>query len=777
MRAETIARYGLGRFLLLIACLFVAPAVSAQAGSPSASPLSVETIFSADARARGIGSIRWSRDGESYMLLERSAQGQSGSDIVRYSVRSGQRDVLVASRELTPVGAAGPLLPEDFQWSADGSLLLLKTGSRPFRRTRPLGDFWLFDMAKRGLRRVGGDAPPSNLMYADLSPDGRSIAYVRDGNLYVEPTSGASSPRRLTADGSEAVVNGIGDWAYEEEFRLGKAFAWSPDSQRIAYWRFDMSAVGAFRMIRNTARPYPETASIRYPKVGTANSRVQVGAVEIANGRTTWLRLPGDPAETYVPQMSWAGGSDALLLQVSNRLQNRYSVMTANALTGEASPLFVEEDAAWVERNPDPVWVRGGKDFLWMSERDGWRHLYLRSRDGKRSALLTPGRFDVMSPVSVDEASGWIYFTASPDNATQRYLYRAALTGKAKVERVTPAGEAGWHQYDIAPGARWAIKGSSTVDTPPVVSLVDLATGKSLRVLEGNGAAARMVAANPLPATEFRRLDIGGGVQLDAWVMRPAGFDPARKYPVLFQVYGEPAGTTVTDQWGGARGWWHRMLAQQGYVVASIDPRGTPQPRGRAWRKSIYRQVGILASADLAAGVRRLLAEMPFMDKGRVGIWGWSGGGAMTMNAMFRYPELFGTGIAVAGPSDQLLYDSIYQERYMGLPRDNAEGYRDGSPINFVDGLRGNLLLIHGTGDDNVHYQHMEQLIERLIGANKQFTMMAYPDRAHFINEMTVGNATSIHLFNLMTRYLDENLKRDAKGRAASAASPPRTSR
>lgn len=740
------------RMVLTVLCLFAAPAVHAQEAPKPPQRLSVETMFDPQARAQW-AAVRWDRDGESHMAVEQPADG-AGVDIVRYATQSNVRTVLVHARELIPAGATAPLSIEDFHWSADDRLLLIKTGSKKFRGGYPLGDFWLFDAAKRTLRKVGGDAPTSSLMYAELSPDGSAVAYVRDGDLYVEPTDG-SAPRQLTTDGSDRVVNGIGDWVYEEEFGLSKAFAWSPDSRRIAYWRFDMSAVGEFPILRNTVSPYSLVSTVRYPKVGTANSTVKVGTVEVASGKTTWFSLPGDPAQNYVPQMGWAGGSQDVLVQLSNRRQNHYTVLLANAATGEARPVIEERDAAWIDHNPAPAWIRGGKAFLWISERGGWRQLYVVSHDGKRLDLRTPGKFDVLNIVSVDQAGGWVYFMASPDNGTQRHLYRAALNGKARVTRVSPARDRGWFLYDIAPGGRWAIENYSTYDTPATGRLIDL-TGKTPpRVLQENAAAKAVLAANPLPPTEFVRIAIEPGVDLDAWVMKPADFDAAKKYPVLFYGYAEPFGTRVNDIWDGNFGWWHRMLAQQGYVVVAIDPRGTPQPRGRAWRKAQYGKVGTQSSADLAAATRRLLAERPYLDPARVGIWGWSGGGAMTMNALFRYPDLYKTGIAIAGPTDQTLYDTVYQERYMGLREDNADGYRDGSPITHADKLQGNLLLIHGTADDNVHYQHLEQLIDKLIAGNKQFTMMAYPDREHLISDP----AARRHLFTLMTRYLDQNLK------------------
>ncbi len=721
--------------------------------APSATPLTVSSIFGREAvREQWVRESRWGEDGESYLALEDAASG--GQDIVRYTIRDGRRSVLVPASALVPKGMTKPLAIDGYSWSPDHRLLLIQTNSQHFRRTRALADYWLYEPATGALRRVGGDAAASSTLYASFSPDSRRIAYVYRNNLYVEPAAGGA-PTQLTRDGDDYIANGLADWVYEEEFSLHRAFAWSPDSRRIAFWRFDTRGVGTFYMMKNTGGAYSQPIPLQYPKAGTTNSAVTVGTVDIADGRTRWFKLEGDPRQNYVPQLGWAGGSDAVFLQQSNRLQNRYTVLLGDPATGAVKPLLVEHDAAWVEANAAPEWLSGGKRFTWLSERDGWRHLYTIDRATGRATLRTPGAFDVVELLRIDEKAGYAWFIASPENPTQRYLYRTTLSGAPRVERLTPGGQPGTHSYDIAPGARWALHTVSRFDMPPVTDMIDMARQKPLRTLVTNAPLAKRLADTGLPATEFFRVDIGGGTALDGWLIKPANFDPAKRYPILFYVYGEPWGQTVADRWSGSQGLWHRMLAQSGYLVASIDPRGTATPRGRDWRKSVYRQVGILASADYAAAVRAMLASRPYIDPARVGIWGWSGGGAMTQNALFRYPELYKTGIAVAGPTDMRLYDSVYQERYMGLPDDNKDGYRNGSPITFADRLQGNLLLIHGTGDDNVHYQNQEQLADRLIRANKQFTMMAYPDRTHGIYE---GENTTIHLYTLMTRYLETNL-------------------
>lgn len=737
----------------------VAVQAQTQARAPTqtgAAPLTLDRIFGKSAiRADSVEGGEWTADGSGYTAIEPSLDVKEGTDLVRYDVARNARTVQVAARDLIVKATGKPLRIESYAWSKDGRQLLIFTNGTRFRRTRALGDYWLFDPATKALRQIGGDAPASSLMYAEFSPDGSSIAYVRDNNLYVEPTAGDAGPRRLTSDGSDLIVNGLGDWVYEEEFYLRKAWSWSPDSRRIAFWRFDTSGVGTFYMITNTVGQYSKPIPLQYPKVGTTNSAVRVGTVDVASGATQWIGLEGDPRQNYVPQMSWAGTSGQVFLQYANRLQNTFQVLRADPATGRTTPLFVERDAAWVEANADPVWLEGGRRFTWMSERDGWRHLYLVSADGKRMDLRTPGNFDVVTLLQVDEKGGWVWFIASPDDPTQRYLYRAALTGKPRVERVTPAGQAGTHDYDIAPGAHWARHTVSGIARAPVTDMIDLTRHTPVRVLARNDALQQVIAGEGLPPVEFARLDLGKGVTVDSWLMKPAHFDPAKRYPILFHVYGEPWGQTVADAWDGRTALWHRMLAERGYIVASIDPRGTNTPRGHDWRRSIYRRLGVVGPDDYAAGVRKLLAAHPWIDADRVGIWGWSGGGSSTLHAMFRYPDLFKTGIAVAAVSDQTLYDTIYQERYMGLPSDNAAGFKAGSPITYAEGLKGNLLMIHGTGDDNVHYQNLEQLEDKLIAANKPFTMMAYPDRTHGIYEKP---GTSLHLFSLMTRYLETNL-------------------
>ena len=699
-------------------------------------------------------SSKWLAEGESYTTIEKSVSSPDAFDIVRHDSATGEETILVDAGRLIPDGAQTPLEIKDYSWSDDGHFMLISTNTVKFRRNESLGDYWLLNLDDWSLRQIGIANEPSTLMYAKFSPDSQHIAYMVENNIYVESVDGLAV-EAMTTDGSDLIVNGTGDWVNEEEFFLRDGFKWSPDSRRISYWQFDTEGVGTFFMIKNTGDVYSQPIPLQYPKAGTTNSAVRVGVVDIESSKTTWVQLDDDSRQNYVPQMSWADNSDELIIQYVNRLQNRNRVILANAADGTIQNIFTDTDDAWLDVNEDLKWFDEGNYFTWLSERDGWRHLYSISRDGKNLRLITPGEFDIISIQHIDTDGGWVYYIASPDDNAARYLYRSPLQGKPDMERLSPAGEPGFNRYKISPNSKWAFHTFTSFAEPPTIDLISLPDHKEQRNIVENKKVAALIEATPRGETEFFTIEIDDGVELDGWMMKPPNFDPKQSYPMLVYVYGEPWGQTVIKNWRTEGYLWHLMLTQQGYIVASIDNRGTPAPRGRDWRKSVYRQIGIQASADQAAAVRGLLAERPYLDPKRVGSWGWSGGGQMTLNAMFRYPDVYSAGIAIAFVSDQRLYDTIYQERYMGLPADNEEGYRLGSPITHAAGLEGDLLIIHGTADDNVHYQSFEQLADKLIELNKTFDMMIYPDRSHSISEK---ENTKRHLYHLMTEFLLEKL-------------------
>jgi dipeptidyl-peptidase-4 len=736
---------GMGLILCLSASLFAQTADSTL--------LTLDRIYSSrEFAAERFGPARWLEDGSGYTTLETSQNSRSGQDIVRYDPQTGKREILVSAQRLIPAGDSTALVIEDYNWSEDGKQLLIFTNSEKVWRQNTRGDFWVVDLITWKLKKLGGEAKSSTLMFAKFSPDGRRVAYVRENNLYVEDLA-SGKITQLTHDGSRTIINGTFDWVYEEEFSLRDGFRWSPDGKSIAYWQLDAAGVRDFLMINNTDSLYSFIIPVQYPKAGTTNSSCRVGVVSTSGGDTRWFEVPGDSRNHYIARMDWAASPNEIVLQHLNRLQNTLQVMLGDARTGKVRTILTERDSAWVEVVDDLQWLDNDKRFTWVSERDGWQHVYLISRDGQQVRLITPGAFDVMSIQRIDEKGGWLYFIASPENPTQRFLYRMRLDGKGKAEPLTPAESIGIHGYQISPDAQWAFHTSSSFDVPGRTALVRLPKHEEVRVLAGNEKLAAKARALKQSPSEFFRVNIGNGVLLDGWMMKPYNFDPGKKYPLLFHVYGEPAGQTVLDSWNRNH-LWHLMLAQQGYIVMSIDNRGTPAPRGRAWRKCIYRQIGILASQDQAAACRAI-RRWPFVDSTRIAIWGWSGGGSMTLNMLFRYPELYHTGMSVAPVADQRYYDTIYQERYMGLPENNPDGYKNGSPITFAKNLLGNLLLVHGTGDDNVHYQNAEALVNALVAANKPFTMMAYPNRSHGIYE---GRNTTRHLYELLTRYLNEKM-------------------
>ncbi len=716
---------------------------------------------------KSFGPARWLENGAAYTTVEPSATAGT-KDIARYDTATGSRQVLVAASQLVPPGAKSPLSIEDYSWSKDMKRLLLFTNTRRVWRRNTRGDYWVLDRDTGRLQKLGGNAPESTLMFAKFSPDGSRVAYVRANNLYVEDVASGSIVQ-LTRDGSDTLINGTSDWVYEEEFDLRDAFRWSPDGKSIAYWQFDASGVRDFMLLYNTGGPnnivthipypeygvYPNALHIPYPQPGTTNSAARVGVVSAAGGTTKWLEVPGDPRNNYIPFLEWAGNSDELVMQHLNRLQNTNDVLLADARTGAVKHVTRDQDSAWVDVVSDLRWLHGGKEFLWVSERDGWRHVYVVSRDGKQVRLVTSGDFDVISVEAVDSNGERLYYIASPDDAAQRYLYCMRLDGAGPPDRLTPAGAPGTHSYQISPDCRWAFHTYSTFDTPPSTDLVRLPDHHVERALEDNAALKEKVKLITNPPTEFFHVPIGDGVTLDGWMIKPRDFDPARKYPILIHVYGEPAGQTVLNRWNGDLTLFHRALANEGYVVASVDNRGTPAAKGRAWRKIVYGSVGVLSSKEQALALQTLERTRPYIDPTRVAVWGWSGGGTNTLNLMFRSPDLYQVGMSVAPVPDQRLYDTIYQERYMGLPQDNPEGYKAGSAINFAEGLRGKLLLVHGSGDDNVHYQGSELLVNRLIELGKQFDFMEYPGRTHAIRE---GKGTLLHVHSLLARYLEEHL-------------------
>jgi len=716
--------------------------------------LTLEDIYTKGLyRSKGIGPLRWMKDNQSYSAMEYN-QTAKGNDLVRYDVVRGTKSVLVNANLLVPAGSSQALAIDDYDWSDDNTKLLIFTNTRKVWRYNTRGDYWVLNLRNGKLQQLGRGLETATLMFAKFSPDGGRVAFVSKLNIYVEDlTSGKRT--QLTKDGGGNIINGTFDWVYEEELDDRDGFRWSPDGKNIAYWQSDTKGVGTFYMINNVDSNYSVPIPLPYPKVGTSNSAVKVGVVSASGGSTKWFKVPGDPRNNYIARMDYIPESEELMIQQLNRLQNTNTVWVGNTKTMALRNILTDKDEAFLDVHDNIVWLDQHKSFTWTSEKDGWLHLYKVSRDGKQMQLITRGAFDVVNINCIDPAGGYVYYIASPDNFTQRYLYRSRLDGTGEAERVSPANMAGQHSYQISADAKYAIHSFENASTPRRISLINLTTHSEIKLMEDNAGLKNKMAELALPPKEFFKVDIGE-LLLDAWMIKPKNFDAAKKYPVIFHVYGEPAGSTVQDNWGTGDNLWHHYLANElNCIVISIDNRGTRVPRGRAFRKSIYRQIGLLAADDQAAAAKKIMATYPFIDSAHTGIWGWSGGGQMSLHCIFRHGDIFKTAIAVAFVADQTLYDNIYQERYMGLPDDNKVGYREGSPITHAKNLTGNLLIMHGTGDDNVHYQNFERMVNELVKHNKLFSMMAYPMRDHGINQ---GENTTLQMRRTMELFWKKNL-------------------
>ena len=700
---------------------------------------------------RSMGAMSWLKDGERYSRLEKN-QETGGFDVVAYKAKDNSREVIIPSSMFIDKTTGKPIAIRSISWSADNKKVLIYNNTRRVWRYDTRGDYWVLDLESGKLRQLGTARPESSLMFAKFSPDATRVAYVSENNIYVEDVE-SGKVTQLTEDGSDRIVNGTFDWVYEEEFSCRDGFRWSPDGKYIAYWQSDTKGTGVFDIINNVDSIYPTIMHFPYPKAGTTNSAVKVGYVPAAGGATSWVEIPGDARNNYIPRMDFIPGSNELFIQQMNRQQNTNRVWTV--AIGETKPvnIFTDKDAAWLDTNDNILWLKDNKYFTWESERDGWRHLYRVSRDGKEIVPITQGDFDYIQYVGTDLNKGVTYFIASPDNFTQRYLYSAKLFGDGEVTRLSPMQQSGQHSYNMSPTGKWAVHTFSNAVTPPEIDMVSLPKHKSVRMIEDNAKAKEQYKALALQPKEFVKVK-SGDLMLDAYMIKPKNFDPSKKYPVIIEVYGEPAGSTVQDVWSGGD-LWNQYMANQGYIVVSIENRGAAAPRGREWRKCIYGEVGTFASEDQARGIQDLARQYSYIDASRIGITGWSGGGSQTLNCMFRYPEVFHTGIAIAFVADQRTYDTIYQERYMNTPQDNPDGYRKGSPITYAEGLKGNLLLIHGTGDDNVHYQNCEMLVNKLVEYGKIFSQLSYPLRSHSISERP---GTTLHLRMSMADYWLKNL-------------------
>ncbi|HTB99879.1 MAG TPA: S9 family peptidase, partial [Ferruginibacter sp.] len=587
-------------------------------------------------------NLQWNKDGNSYFTI-------TPDGIEETNITNRTRTTFINNQQLTPADSTSPLVVEAFQISNDNNKVLIFTNTAKVWRYHTRGDYWVLDIKQKKITQLGKNKPARSLMFAKFSPDGTKVAYVSEHNLFSEDIA-SGKITQLTFDGTRKFINGTFDWVYEEEFGCRDGFRWSPDGNKIAFWQVDGTKIRDYYMLNTTDSVYSQVIPVEYPKVGESPSPVRIGVVTINNDAIKWMNIEGDPQQHYLPRMEWAA-DDSLVVQQLNRKQQESKLIYCNVTTGASKVFYTESDKAWIDiksfwNDDDPSgwdWINNKKYFIWVSEKDGWRHLYKVSRDGKKETLLTNGKYDIGSIKCIDEVNNTIYFMASPDNATQLYLYKINMDGDSKAILVSSADLKGMHEYDISPTAKFALHTFSNHKIKEVGELVSLPDHKPISA--ANNIVTNMQIDSSINI-EYTKITIDDGVTVDAWINKPTNFDSTKKYPVVFFVYGEPWASTVEDSYGNQQNFlYDGDINTDGYIQVGVDNRGTPSLKGAAWRKAIYRKIGVLNIRDMAMAAKKIL-ERPYFDKDRVAVWGWSGGGSSTLNLLFQYPEIFKTGIA-----------------------------------------------------------------------------------------------------------------------------------
>ena len=759
---------------IALALLWIVPVAPAQPADGDRAELTLDKLFaSGEFFGRGFRGGNWAETGPELLFIE--ADSESGStSLVRWNLTTDARETLIDGLALGKPDADDESLIsiEDYAYSADGSKVLLYTDSERVWRLNTKGYYYVYDIGAGTITPVS-DRAAGLQMFAKFNPQATQVAFVRDRNLFVtDLASGAE--RQLTSDGSDgAIINGTFDWVYEEEFGLRDGFRWSPDGTRIAFFQLDEANTRDFQMTDLTTL-YPEYQKFRYPKAGEANSEVRIGVIDVTTGETeffdtdTWMQ-GGDETE-YIAAMGWTPeGNDSRVWMIRlNRDQNDGDVLYGNPETmsittilEESSDSYLEVETGFSDLSTGTLtYLRDGEHFVWRSDRDGFSHLYLYRNDGTFVDRITEGNWDVTTFHGVDEATGMVYFSSTAASPMERHLYRIGLPGTdarnevSTPEKITVA--AGWHGVNISGDFEYFIDRYSNSTTPTITTLHRI-SGDPIAVLEDNQELIDRLATYDLPAAEFMTVPAADGTPLNAYLIKPSDFDPSRAYPLLIHTYGGPGSQEVRNSWAGTERLWHHFLAEEyGILVAGVDNRGTGG-RGRDFRTATQLNLGPIEAEDQIAAAQHLGA-MEFVDADRMGIWGWSYGGYLTLLAMSYGdgPETFHAGVAVAPVTNWRYYDTIYTERYLSTPQKNAAGYDDGSPVTYAENFADDqeLLIVHGSGDDNVHVQNTIVMADALIAANKQFELMIYPGRTHGI----FGGNTRRHLFTMLTDFFREHL-------------------
>lgn len=704
-------------------------------------PITLEDVWQKGTfSAKSAPGFNFMNDGKHYTL-------QEGSKIQQYDLTTGNlvETILDASTLANTAGFNGEM--QGYDLSADEQQLLLSAELEPLYRHSFKGDFFVYDRQSKTLKPVfeGG-----KISLAILNPQGTKVAFVFENNLYIKDLANDKTTQ-VTTDGKiNSIINGGMDWVYEEEFALTQGYQWAPDGQRLAFYRFDESAVKEFTLQMYNNELYPENVPFKYPKVGETNSTVTVHIYDLNSGKT--IKTDANPeADQYIPRIYWTTNPKQLCILRMNRLQNQLDFLLTDAETGATKKIFTETSKWYVDEAilDNVTFLKDGKSFLMTSERDGWRHVYLHDMNGKQIRQLTKGNWEVSTLYGVDEKRGLVYFQSTEKSPMERQVYAMSLDGKNKK---TLAATPGTNLANFSSTYDYFVLTHSDINTPPTYTVYNL-SGKQVRVVEDNKALKSKISEFRVTNAEFFKFKTSENVELNGWMIKPTGFKENRRYPVLMFVYGGPGDQKVIDRYTGGNYWWFEMLAQQGYVVACVDNRGTGG-RGEEFKKMTYLQLGKYETVDQIEAAK-YLGNLPYVDKQRIGIFGWSYGGYMSSLCILKGNDIFNAAIAVAPVTNWKWYDSIYTERYMQTEKENAAGYRDNSPVNFADRLKGDYLLVHGLGDDNVHFQHTAEMANALIKANKQYDTYFYPNRNHSIS----GGNTRLHLYTKMTNFLNEKLK------------------
>ncbi len=718
--------------LLLI--LFVVPFVGVYAQQQiTVDDFTRKNTFS----QRGVSGINWMNDGKYYSALD-------DNKIIRYDVTTGQPvETILDGSALNPA-----LDISRYEFNSDESRILLLTDITRIYRRSYTAEYYIYDVATKSARKVSDGGKQS---YATLSPSGDRIAFVRDNNLFVVNLTN-NKEAQLTDDGKfNHIINGTTDWVYEEEFGFVKAFFWSPDGQKIAYYRFDESQVPEYNMqVWNEGQLYPEDYRFKYPKAGENNSNISLWIYDVNEGKRIQADI-GDKTDIYIPRVEWTNDPKTLSVRKLNRLQNRMDLLHIDATTGASKVILTEESKTFVdvEAVDDLTYLADGKSFVIPSERSGYKHLYLYDMNGKLIRQITSGEFEVLEFHGLDQKRGVLYYTSTEVSPLEQHFYSIDLKGKKKSRL---SSEPGTHRINMSDDFQFYISTHTDATRPALVRLYRTRGNSMIKVLEDNQRLNENAKAYGFASKEFFTFAGADGTTLNGYMLKPDGFNESTRYPVLLYQYSGPGSQNVSNAFGGSHFYFHQMLTQQGFVVVVVDTRGTGR-RGEQFKKQTYKQLGKYELEDLlAAG--KYLSSLSYVDAERLGIWGWSYGGYMTSLVMTKGEGLYRLGIAVAPVTNWRYYDTIYTERYMQTPQLNASGYDDNSPVFFADGLEGNFLLIHGTGDDNVHFQNSVALEDALIEAGKQFESFYYPDKNHGLP----GGDTRHHLYTMMLNFIKENL-------------------